>query len=541
MSLCLHRRLLLLLLAAVCLYTALQQQLARAFVTTAGGGPLVPPQPFQRGRAFCSSSNSSSSSSSNNSSFSIGSSLTFRPSAMDGQQPGLPAARGDGEAVVEAAGAFSAAQDVPDETPAEVKEEIRRRRRANPPVAAAAVSATVVAAAPAAAAAATAVASATVVAAAGLAAAVASAIAAAETPAEVKEEIRRRRRENPLSAARRLKNDSLRIALMGPAAYSEFVSSSPAAAAAAGGAAAAEKAAAAAAAAEIASSSVPVWVMRQAGRYLPEFRAVRAKHKFLTGEAQILNRQTHAAAAAVASAAAVAAAAAADDADDDDDDDDDDDAAADAGGAAAAVADASVVVLLMPGVVLLLVLVVLLVLLVVVLLLLLMLLVMLPMLAMGMPLTVEEGEGPRFGWRLESPADIERLDTAFDVEDKLEGGAPKKGWRRAKEFMFKYPDETKLLLQQIAAAAAKYLSKQVEAGAQVLQGDLDPQLLYAPDETIVKEATKMVEAYQPGRYIANLGHGMEPAMEPHKLAVFLQAVKDAAASIKKKRDLKQPS
>ncbi|PHJ25180.1 uroporphyrinogen decarboxylase [Cystoisospora suis] len=39
--------------------------------------------------------------------------------------------------------------------------------------------------------------------------------------------------------------------------------------------------------------------------------------------------------------------------------------------------------------------------------------------AMGMKLTMEEGVGPQFSWRIESPADVEKLDLQPDVEKTL--------------------------------------------------------------------------------------------------------------------------
>lgn len=51
----------------------------------------------------------------------------------------------------------------------------------------------------------------------------------------------------------------------------------------------------------------------------------------------------------------------------------------------------------------------------------------------------------------------------------VEGGSSAKGWRRCKEFIYQHQEKSLLLLQQIAAAAARYLIKQVDAGAQVLQ------------------------------------------------------------------------
>ncbi|KAL8447719.1 hypothetical protein Emed_004258 [Eimeria media] len=494
-----------------------------------------------------------------------------------------------------------------------------------------------------------------------------------ETPEDVKAEIRRRRLANPLSASRPSQNDSLRLSLLGPKAFASLVGK---------GAPGAPQPSPAD------SFAVPVWVMRQAGRYLPEFRAIRAQHKFLTPLAAVAAAAlapaaagvTPAAAAAVTPAAAAFVPAAATPA-----------AAAATPAAAAATPaaagftpypllaaevtlqplrrfpdlDAVIIfsdILVIPE-------------------------------AMGMPLSFEEGAGPRFAWRLETPEDIKRLDTKFDVEKKLavwipatiwfcrsgicitneclylprlneslllcsrgyvfdaiyatveqlngrvpligfcgapltllcymvEGGAPSKGLHICKQFLFNHPDAALLLLKDIAAAAAQYLIKQVDAGAQVLQvfdtnagsfspevyrqfgspfleeiaeqvsaarpgvpliafpkdqalpslvsskfaavslgwgaqrdaakalfqrgaplrarpplddpqvkalqGNLDPQILYAPDEVIRQQTAEM-----PGRYVANLGHGMEPGMDPRKLGVFIQAVKETAAQIQR--------
>ncbi|CDJ68112.1 uroporphyrinogen decarboxylase, putative [Eimeria necatrix] len=528
----------LLLLAAVCVYTAVEQQPSLAFVVRGTAGSLSVPGPSWRAGVGCSGSSSSSNSSNSNYNNTI--SYISRPldSYVMSRRSSLPAISPVANAAVDSS---SVAAEIPQETPEEVKQQIRKRRLSN-----------------------------------------------------------------HLSPHRILKNDCLRVALMGPSAYRELILQQGTAAATAATARVQTEEPAAAATAEagdIDTFAVPVWVMRQAGRYLPEFREIRSKHKFLTVcrdpllaaevTLQPLRRFPQ--------------------------------------------LDAVIIftdILVLPE-------------------------------AMGMPLTVEEGEGPRFGWRLESPSDIDRLDPTFDVEDKLghvldaiyatveqldgrvpligfsgapltlfcymvEGGSSAKGWRRCKEFIYQHQERSLLLLQQIAAAAARYLIKQVDAGAQVLQvfdtnasafspeeyerfgapfmrqiaeevasarpgvpliafpkdqpllsfnsssfsaisigwgteralakarlqqgaplgarppidspltkalqGNLDPHILYAPDEVIRQQTTDMVRAFQPGRYVANLGHGMEPQMDPHKLEVFLQSVKDAAAQIKKEHE-----
>lgn len=58
-----------------------------------------------------------------------------------------------------------------------------------------------------------------------------------------------------------------------------------------------------------------------------------------------------------------------------------------------------------------------------------------------------------------------------------------------------------------------------------LQGNLDPCLLYADDETLVSGTKKMLELFGSHRHIANLGHGVYPDTNPDKVKLFIETVK----------------
>ena len=58
-----------------------------------------------------------------------------------------------------------------------------------------------------------------------------------------------------------------------------------------------------------------------------------------------------------------------------------------------------------------------------------------------------------------------------------------------------------------------------------LQGNLDPCVLYAPFKEIEKETKKMLSQFGTQRYIANLGHGVYPDTDPDKVRCFIDTVK----------------
>ncbi len=260
--------------------------------------------------------------------------------------------------------------------------------------------------------------------------------------------------------------------------------------------------------------------------------------------------------------------------------------------------------------------------------------------AMGLGLSFAENHGPQFAKRIESIEDIEALPVIDPVESlsyvmnavkttkaaladsipligfsgspwtlatyMIEGGSSRT-FSKAKALIYTEPQAAEQLLDLLAENIIQYLSAQVEAGADVLmifdtwggvlthasyrqfslapmnkiiqaldkfhpeipvilftkgggawledmvksgcaglgldwtcdisdavnrvgnrvalQGNLDPGVLYGSEDSIKREVTHILESYgnRPG-HIFNLGHGIEPGVEPEKVKVAMDTV-----------------
>lgn len=69
-------------------------------------------------------------------------------------------------------------------------------------------------------------------------------------------------------------------------------------------------------------------------------------------------------------------------------------------------------------------------------------------------------------------------------------------------------------------------SRKLIGNSKTLQGNMDPCLLYADYTTIKAETIKMLKAFGPQRHIANLGHGLYPDIDKDKVKCFVETVKE---------------
>nr|WP_312509895.1 uroporphyrinogen decarboxylase [Pseudomonas luteola] len=268
--------------------------------------------------------------------------------------------------------------------------------------------------------------------------------------------------------------------------------------------------------------------------------------------------------------------------------------------------------------------------------------------AMGLGLYFETGEGPRFKKRIESAADIEALpvpDPEADlgyvmnavrtIRRELNGRVPligfsgspwtlatymveggsSKDFRRSKAMLYDNPHAMHNLLDKLARSVTAYLNGQIQAGAQAvqifdtwggnlssaayqefslaymrrivdglireregrkipvilftkngglwlesmaasgadalgldwtcdigdarsrvgdkvaLQGNMDPAVLYAKPDAIRSEVARILARYGKGSgHVFNLGHGITPEVDPAHAGAFIEAVHELSAS-----------
>lgn len=68
-------------------------------------------------------------------------------------------------------------------------------------------------------------------------------------------------------------------------------------------------------------------------------------------------------------------------------------------------------------------------------------------------------------------------------------------------------------------------SRRLVGPGKTLQGNMDPCLLYASYDMIRDETHRMLRQFGPQRYIANLGHGLYPDIDKDKVRFFVDTVK----------------
>lgn len=68
-------------------------------------------------------------------------------------------------------------------------------------------------------------------------------------------------------------------------------------------------------------------------------------------------------------------------------------------------------------------------------------------------------------------------------------------------------------------------SRAIVGGKKVLQGNLDPCALYGTFAQVEEATKKMLDEFGPYHHIANLGHGVYPDIDPEKVKCFIETVK----------------
>jgi uroporphyrinogen decarboxylase len=86
--------------------------------------------------------------------------------------------------------------------------------------------------------------------------------------------------------------------------------------------------------------------------------------------------------------------------------------------------------------------------------------------------------------------------------------------------------KTKINALGIDWSLSPKLARELTGGEMILQGNFDPCKLLMPPLEIEKQVHEMIDAFGPQKYIANLGHGILPNIPVENAKAFVNAVKN---------------
>ncbi|WP_186756088.1 uroporphyrinogen decarboxylase [Echinicola salinicaeni] len=75
-------------------------------------------------------------------------------------------------------------------------------------------------------------------------------------------------------------------------------------------------------------------------------------------------------------------------------------------------------------------------------------------------------------------------------------------------------------------------SRRLIGPGKTLQGNLDPAALYGSADEVEAATKRMLDQFGTGRHIANLGHGVYPDIDPEKVKVFINTVKEYSTQMR---------
>ena len=75
-------------------------------------------------------------------------------------------------------------------------------------------------------------------------------------------------------------------------------------------------------------------------------------------------------------------------------------------------------------------------------------------------------------------------------------------------------------------------SRKMIGEGKTLQGNLDPAALYGSAKEVEEVTKRMLDQFGTGRHIANLGHGVYPDIKPERVKVFINTVKEYSSQLR---------